>query len=87
MKALEKKEGERRRREKAVGSKFWFSEPQRGRTQAHLAERGGFWVDAVVAAGLFGNSPVSGALGPVTRGRESSLKDLQTRAPPNIVLN
>lgn len=38
-----------------------------GRTDAQLAGKGGFWAYAVVAAGLFGNSPVTGMLGPVTQ--------------------
>lgn len=37
------------------------------RTHAHLAGKGGFRAEAMVAAGLFGNSPVSGTLGPVTQ--------------------
>lgn len=40
----------------------------RGGTHAYLAGPGSFWVYAMEAAGLFGNSPVSGVLGPVTRG-------------------
>lgn len=86
MNALEKKgekEGERRRLSVA-NFILW---PQRDRTHAFLAERGGFWADTVEAAGLFGNSPLSGVLGPVTQGHKSLLEDLQTRAPPNIVLN
>lgn len=55
-----------------------------GRTRAHLAGRGGLWVDAVVVAGLFGNSPVSGVPGPVTRGPRELAGD---QAPPNVVLN
>lgn len=63
------KEGRRKRRqEKAVDSKSQLSGLWRGRTHAYLVGRGVFWFHAVAAAGLFGNCPLSGVLGPVTQG-------------------